>query len=237
MQQRSLSSSNTWDAPAGSGFGEASGAEWGTAPGFGVGDAEFDPDLVAMMGGGGVGTAAGMTTTVDYSLEDWPGGGAAGHPSFSNDADMAAAIAASLADAGGSAGAASWPAAAAADSYEHWAGHPSAPAPVAAAPAPASLDGDGFAAGLAAALREQQERLQREWAQQQAGGQQDVWQQQQQHPAVAADPEPEPEAQVQMPAAVWEHSQKVPLGSVQGALQEPQGDAEVDELLALMGIS
>ncbi|KAL4452596.1 hypothetical protein ABPG75_008258 [Micractinium tetrahymenae] len=232
QQQRSVSSANIFDLLAGEELEDEEddeGLVWGSEPG------EAGP-------GGGGGTAG---APADFTAPpDWPAGALSPEYTAQDEAAaLEAAIAASLADAGGAAaagqGAYGRPAADVAiaagaqdsqvwavsqpeaSSATYWASEPApAPAPAGHSPAPPDEDGEfneGFAAGLAAALRAQQEQLQRQWQQAAATDEQDqVW----------SEPAPAP-----APPPVWHE----PVKAASPAAE--QDEATVEDLLALMGIA
>ncbi len=102
-----------------------------------------------------------------------------------------------------------------------WTGGPTAAAVESAIPSPSNddehrgLDGES-ATDLAAALRAQQEQLQKQWQQQTPGSQGQVW----------AAPAPETP-----PLPAQHEATKAVLPAAE------QGEATVDELLALMGLA
>lgn len=229
-QQSASGSSNMWSVlagPEGRDEGGNSAATW----------------LPQEAGGAGAGA---VDDDADSWLPNWQEGHAPEpHLYGDEDAVMQATLAASLAHSGGPPDAltahASWAQAAPAQAASQaplpsfgWAQSPATPALAPAAVHAAADDeavtfDDGFAAGLAAALRQQQDTLQRQWQHQQEQ-QQDVWAQ----PAAATALAPAPAAEPQQ-AAYWEAQgygmPPAPVHAGQG------GDAEVDELLALMGIA
>lgn len=218
--------------------GEGSGDEedlslcWSAWPGGGAGT---PPDCTAGSGwpaGADAGAfsaeytagdeTAALEAAIAVSLADAGGGAVAGHGDFgwSHEAQLAAEAAAAAGEQPGHGWVLSQ--AEAASPAAVWACEPAQEVPALVVPSPSTPDGngesdEGFAADLGAALRAQQEQLQRQWQQAAAAGPQgEVW----------AEPTPAP-----LPASEWQEPVKAAFPAAE------QDDTTVDDLLALMGIA